>query len=122
MEAELLRDIKEVVERGNLDTLQTFYDYLQKTHEDEDVDWPYILQKTYLHACLKKRRDMVDWLGSLFEQMDPINRIAYRHTLNYGKVLINKWVVIARINTIGCSLIISYNEFGENWKGLRIIK
>ena len=90
MEAELLRDIKEVVERGNLDTLQTFYDYLQKTHEDEDVDWPYILQKTYLHACLKKRRDMVDWLASLFEQMDPINRIAYRHTLSSGKVLINK--------------------------------
>ena len=90
MEAELLRDIKEVVERGNLDTLQTFYDYLQKTHEDEDVDWPYILQKTYLHACLKKRRDMVDWLTSLCEQMDPIYRIAYRHTLNYGKVLINK--------------------------------
>ena len=59
-------------------------------HEDDDVDWPYILQKTYLHACLKKRRDMVDWLGSLFEQMDPINRIAYRHTLNYGKVLINR--------------------------------
>jgi len=90
MEDELIRDIKEVVERGSLDTLQTFYDYLQKTHEDDEVDWPYILQKTYLHACLKKKKDMVDWLGSLFENMDPINRIAYRHTLNYGKAIFNR--------------------------------
>jgi hypothetical protein len=90
MEVQLLRDIKEVVERGSLDTLQTFYAYLQKAHEDEDIDWPYILQKTYLHACLKKRKDMVDWLATLFEMLDPINKIAYRHTLNYGKFLVNK--------------------------------
>jgi len=92
MEVQLLRDIKEVVERGSLDTLQTFYAYLQKAHEDEDIDWPYILQKTYLHACLKKRKDMVDWLTTLFEMLDPINKIAYRHTLNYGRFLANKWV------------------------------
>jgi hypothetical protein len=90
MEVQLLRDIKEVVERGSLDTLQTFYAYLQKAHEDEEIDWPYVLQKTYLHACLKKRKDMVDWLATLFELLDPINKIAYRHTLSYGRFLVNK--------------------------------
>jgi hypothetical protein len=90
IETDLLRDIKEVVERGSLDTLQTFYNYLHKVHEDEEIDWPYILQKTYLHACLKKKKDMVEWLGGLFDLLDPISRIAYRHTLSYGKVLFNR--------------------------------
>jgi len=93
IEDTLIFDIKNIINKGDLTALQTHYADLQNGYDwsERAPDWPYVLQKVYLHACLKRRRDMATWLEGLFVSvMDPIQQIAYRHTLNYGRVLLRK--------------------------------
>lgn len=53
--------------------------------------WAWIYQKAYLHACLHKRVPIATWLESLFGTLlNPMEQIAYRHTLNYGRALLRK--------------------------------
>lgn len=58
---------------------------------DFNFDWPYLFQKVYLHACLKKRSDMAEWLHTtMYSKMDPIQQIALRQVFPYGKYLLTK--------------------------------
>ena len=57
---------------------------------DSEYDWPYFFQKVYLHACLKKRQEIADWLYTLYERMDPIQQIALRQIFPYGRYLLSK--------------------------------
>jgi hypothetical protein len=93
IEDTLIFDIKEIINKGNLATLQAHYTHLQSDYDwsGHSPDWPYVLQKVYIHACLKRQRDMAAWLEGLFASvMDPIQQIAYRHTLNYGRILLRR--------------------------------
>ena len=55
-----------------------------------DYDWPYFFHKVYLHACLKKREAIADWLFTLYAKMDPIQQIALRQIFPYGRHLLRK--------------------------------
>ncbi len=90
MEQPIIRDCKALIEHSTLQALQTFFDEVQQEEDAHLVDWPYVWQKVYLHACLKKNRDMAEWLEVKFKDLDPIQAIAYRHTLNYGHHLLRK--------------------------------
>lgn len=90
MEAEVIRECKPLIVAASLSALQDHYATLMARGESANVDWPYVLQKLYIHACLKGRREVADWLGSLFDALDPISRIAYRHTLAYGRALLQR--------------------------------
>jgi hypothetical protein len=90
MEAGIIRECKEMIERSTLPSLQEYYQDLLTSYNDEQVDWAFVLQKVYLHACLKKKRDMATWLEERFKDLDPIAYMAYRHTINYGRVLLKK--------------------------------
>lgn len=92
IEDTLIFDIKNIINKGDLSALQAHYANLQNDYDwsERAPDWPYVLQKVYLHACLKRRREIAVWLEGLFTSMDPIQQIAYRHTLNYGRVLLRK--------------------------------
>jgi ornithine decarboxylase len=39
---------------------------------------------------IKKRRDIAEWLQTLFPQFDPITQIAYRQMFSYGRYLLAK--------------------------------
>jgi hypothetical protein len=90
MEAAVIRDCKALIEHSSLQALQTFFDEVQQDEDAHLVDWPYVWQKVYIHACLKKKSDMVIWLEAQFKELDPIICIAYRHTLNYGRYLLRR--------------------------------
>ena len=85
MEA-FLQEGKAFITEGNLEALIELYTEQSK----ENYAWEYVYQKLYLHACLKKKRDIVEWLKSLFPQFDPIQQIALRQMFSYGKYLLAK--------------------------------
>ena len=90
METSIVRECKEMIERSSLQSLQEYYQDLLASYTDGPytVDWAFVLQKVYLHACLKKKRDMAAWLEERFKDLDPIAFMAYRHTINYGRTLL----------------------------------
>jgi hypothetical protein len=77
---------KRLVEEDNLDELQIWYEQ----HKDETFAWEYIFQKIYLHACLKKKKEIVEWLQTLFSSFDPIQQIGIRQMFSYGRYLMSK--------------------------------
>jgi hypothetical protein len=80
---DLLGAGKHLIERGDL---KAFQEYVE---EVEMVDWAF--QKLYLHACLKGRREIAEWLEtSVFPTMDPIAQIALRQGFAYGRHLLRK--------------------------------
>lgn len=77
---------KRLVERGDLTALQAAFGELQNADE---VDWPTLFQKVYLHACLKGQRPIAEWLEStVFPTLDPIVQIALRQGFAYGRHLL----------------------------------
>jgi hypothetical protein len=81
-----LKDCKTLIEKENLEALQEMY----SENASETYPWEYIYQKLYLHACLKKKQKIVDWLNCMFEQFDPIQKIALRQMFSYGRYLLAK--------------------------------
>ena len=81
-----LKECKTLIEKDNLEGLQETYLEVQ----GENYPWEYIYQKLYLHACLKKKRKIVEWMDSLFGLMDPIQQIALRQMFSYGRYLLAK--------------------------------
>ena len=85
MEA-FLKECKTLIEEDNLEELQRIY----AEELDQPFPWEYVYQKLYLHACLKKKRQIVEWMNGLFEVFDPIQQIALRQMFSYGRYLLAK--------------------------------
>lgn len=88
----LLADCKALIESGDLAKVKEWvrsredYDWT-----DQNPNWTWLLQKAYLHACLRKRVAIATWLEGLFHTLlNPMEQIAYRHILNYGRTLLRK--------------------------------
>jgi hypothetical protein len=81
-----IKHCKTLINEGNLDELR---DVINE-NLGEVWAWEYIYQKLYLHACLKRKREIVDWLNGLFTMFDPIQQIALRQMFSYGKYLLQK--------------------------------
>ena len=81
----VLDDCKALVTAGDLTGLQEYYAGVQS---DVASNWQYLYQKVYLHACLKKKVEIVDWLTSLFPSFDPVSQIAMRQMFPYGRHLL----------------------------------
>ena len=86
----IIKKFKSYIDYNDLSGGILFYDGLVCFDAPEDLAWDYIYQKVYLHACLKKRRNFVDWLLTLRERLDPIEHIALRQMFAYGKYLLEK--------------------------------
>ena len=81
----VLDDCKALVTAGDLKGLQEYYADVQS---EVASNWQYLYQKVYLHACLKKKVEIVDWLTSLFPSFDPVSQIAMRQMFPYGRHLL----------------------------------
>ncbi len=89
--AAVVKRFKSYVETEDLNGAQGFLAGLvSDSDEASTIAWDHVYQKVYLHACLKKKRAFVDWIMSLFEMLDTIEKIALRQTFAYGKYLLNK--------------------------------
>ena len=88
MNTTIITSCKKYIEENNLDYLQTYYKELLNC---ENLDWPTIFQKLYLHACLKGKPDIAEWFeNTLYPMMDSIQQIALRQIFPYGKHLLKK--------------------------------
>ena len=83
---DFIRLCKTRIDNDDLIGLQEVY----QEYIDEPYAWEYAYQKIYLHACLKKKKDIAEWLVSLFTIFDPIQQIALRQMFAYGKYLLAK--------------------------------
>ena len=62
-----IKHCKTLIDEGNLDELQALFQEVQ----EENYAWEYVYQKVYLHACLKKKMAIVEWMTGLFSMFDP---------------------------------------------------
>ena len=54
-------------------------------------DWTYVFQKVYLHACLKGRKQLAEWLEKdVYPLLEPIQQIALRQIFPYGHHLLSR--------------------------------
>jgi hypothetical protein len=90
MEKALLHECKEYINANKFEEFKEYYKILMESEFETQPDWANLYQKVYLHACLKKRKEIADWLETLFTQFPPITQIAYRQLFFYGHVLLRK--------------------------------
>ena len=91
MENDIIAELKDVINLGNLAYLKEKWHELQyETEFEKPVAWDYVFQKVYLHACLKRQEHIVNWLKELFELLDPVAKIALRQMFPYGNILLNR--------------------------------
>jgi hypothetical protein len=91
MNDEIIRTCKTCIETNNFDELQA-YSFECMNYEYEQLpDWPTIFYRVYLHACLKGKYAIADWLQqTLFLKLDPIQQIGLRQIFPYGRHLLSK--------------------------------
>ena len=90
MEKNILKQAKEFLTKqiADIEGLQNFWQVIEKTNS---IDWAYIFQKLYIHACLHGHREVAVWLRETFEKSaDPLTQIAYRQTYTYANILLEK--------------------------------
>ena len=84
----ILQECKEYINANKIEEFKEYYEYIITT--DVELDWATLFQKVYIHACLKKRKEIAEWLTTLFPQFDLITQIAYRQVFFYGRWLLSK--------------------------------
>lgn len=85
---EFVKHFKSFVDADDLSGAKHYFEFIRS--EDIDLPWDYMFQKVYLHACLKKRKDFVDWMNTLFEELSTIEKVALRQMFSYGRYLLTK--------------------------------
>jgi hypothetical protein len=91
IEIQIIDEIKPIINNGNLEELkQKWIEYRDYTDFGKDVAWDFVFQKIYLHAALKKQKNICEWLNTIFKELDPVSQIALRHVFSYSKYLLNK--------------------------------
>ncbi len=86
----IVAECKEFINAGKLQELQEYSAELLNSEFEVEPDWPNIYQRVYLHACLKKQKEIAEWIVELFSKFDPITQIAYRQVFFYGRYLLAK--------------------------------
>ena len=83
---DMTRFMKDLVTLDNLEGLKVY------VYENQSLDlpWDVVYKDVYLHACLKKKPLIVNWLLEVYESMDPISKIALKQLFPYGRYLLNK--------------------------------
>ena len=84
----IIQFLKDLVDKNDLDALKTYYSTL--FDYNTNIPWDVVFQRVYLHACLRKRSTIADFLVQVYETMDPIDKIALRQVFPYGRYLLNK--------------------------------
>lgn len=90
LELDIIRQGKEKIEEG----LNHFAWYVHELHDwtfCPAPSWPYIVQKLYLHACLKKKADIAKYIEELVTSyQDRLWFPGWKSTVAYGKTLLSK--------------------------------
>jgi hypothetical protein len=86
----IILEIKQYINEGDLNSIQLRWEQYERDRFSGHVAWDYVFQKIYIHACLKQKKDIVEWLDIRFLELSPIIKIALRQMFSYSKYLLNK--------------------------------
>ena len=79
----------DLIKENNLDELKNIYNFLKT--QDLNFDIGYLYQKLFLKACNHANKSILSWFLIIYEKdMSVMDKIAYKHTMIYGKYLIAK--------------------------------
>ena len=81
-----VKECKEFIDRGYLEGLEAFV----SEHSQDTIAWEYVLQKLYIHACLKKSPTIAEKILEKVVLLDPIQQIAIRQMIPYGNWLLKR--------------------------------
>jgi|UniRef100_A0A6C0BG55 hypothetical protein len=91
IEDQIFIEVKPFINQGNVEGLQHLWnEYHNEIDWDTPIAWDYVFQKSYLHAALKKQKEICIWLDTLFPTFDPITQIALRQLFPYARYLLTK--------------------------------
>lgn len=82
-----VKECKAFIDHGYLDALEAF---VNENSQVDNLAWDYIIQKLYVHACLKKMPVLANKILEYLPLLDPIQQIAIRQTVSYGKWLLSR--------------------------------
>lgn len=91
IENQVIFELKPFINRGYLEGLkEKWNEYYFETDFGREISWDFIFQKIYLHAALKKQKDICEWLDIIFKDLNPIQQIALRQMFAYAHHLLQK--------------------------------
>ena len=88
---ESVKILKTIINKGNLQDFKT--SLLEETQQlsTSMIDTSFLFQKIYLHACLKKKVDIAEYLEKdIYPILPEIEKIAIRQCFAYGKYLLRR--------------------------------
>lgn len=89
MNTAIIKNCKDFINNGDLNGLKEYYSELQNSEYEYNPNWQYIYRQLYIHSCLKKKKEIVDWFIDIFPSFDPVSQIALRQIFPYGKYLLS---------------------------------
>ena len=91
IEEQIISQIKPFINTGNLRGLKDLWvEYSSYTDFGKEVAWDFVFQKIYLHAALKKQKEICQWLDTIFTQLNPVTQVALRQMFAYARHLLQK--------------------------------
>lgn len=85
----LIQRSKALIEHGDTAACQTLL--AEMFGAEDPVDWVYVFQKVYLHACLRGHSTLADWFETIaFTALDPIQQMGVRQVFAYGHTLLRR--------------------------------
>jgi hypothetical protein len=90
MEQSIVRYLKTQIDRNDLEYIQTVWQEYKEYENYDDIAWDVVFKDVYIHACLKGKKEIVEWLDELYKEFDPIIQIALRQMFPYARMLMRK--------------------------------
>ncbi len=91
VELNIVRQGKTCIEKETLNDFAEFVSDVYTEHFSPEPAWPYIVQKLYLHACLKKKADIAKFIEDLVvANQNRLWFVGWKETVAYGKTLLAK--------------------------------
>ena len=91
VELNIVRQGKACIEKEGLSDFAEFVSDVYTEHFSPEPAWPYIVQKLYLHACLKKKADIAKFIEDLVvANQNRLWFVGWKETVAYGKTLLAK--------------------------------
>lgn len=91
IEDQIISELKQFINKGYCEGfMELWNEYKYNTEFDRDVAWDYIFQKVYLHAALKKQKEICGFLDLAFAEFNEMIQISLRQMFPYARHLLNK--------------------------------
>ncbi len=84
---EIISTFKHYIKNDMLDRFEDYFYEITSEEYHNKISYPFIFQKVYLYACIKKKNDVIVWLFNVYKTFAIVDRIALRPTIIYGKYL-----------------------------------